>query len=76
MVRSGNTTWEEQMNDEGKVWKGRSERSFAEAAYNAVAAAEEDLGEEAPLKYDVTFQAKRSSGSSLSEYIALARGSD
>jgi hypothetical protein len=64
------------MNDEGNVWEGRSERNFAEAGYNAVAAAEQDRGDDAPLEYDVTFRAKRSPDSSLSEYIAVARGRD
>jgi hypothetical protein len=56
-------------------WEGRSKTSFAEAAYQAVERAEEELREEAPLMYDVTLRVEATRGSSLSEYIALARGS-
>jgi hypothetical protein len=64
------------MKDEGQVWEGISQRSFAEAAYKAVAAAEDELKERAPMEYEVTFRARRTEGSSLSDYVALARGSD
>jgi hypothetical protein len=56
-------------------WEGRSRTSFAEAAYQAVEKAEEELGENAPLMYDVTLRVEATRGSSLSEYIAVARGS-
>jgi hypothetical protein len=56
-------------------WEGRSKTGFAEAAYQAVERAEEELGEEAPELYDVTLRVSATRGSSLSEYIALARGS-
>lgn len=56
-------------------WEGRSRTSFAEAAYQAVEKAEEELGEEAPELYDVTLRVSATRGSSLSEYIAMARGS-
>jgi hypothetical protein len=56
-------------------WEGRSRTSFAEAAYQAVERAEEELGEKAPQLYDVTLRVSATPGSSLSEYIALARGS-
>jgi hypothetical protein len=56
-------------------WEGRSRTSFAEAAYQAVERAEEELGEEAPELYDVTLRVSATRGSSLSEYIAIARGS-
>jgi len=61
--------------DERGVWEGRSPVSFAEAAYNAVAKAEEDLGDE-PREYEITLRAASTPGSSLSEYIAQARGGD
>jgi hypothetical protein len=64
------------MEGEENVWEGRSERSFAEAAYNAIGKAEDERGDEAPLEYDITLRAKRAPGHSLSEYIALARGRD
>ena len=56
-------------------WEGRSRTSFAEAAYQAVERAEEERGEDAPLMYDITLRVEATRGSSLSEYIALARGS-
>ena len=56
-------------------FEGRSRTSFAEAAYQAVERAEEELGEEAPELYDVTLRVSATRGSSLSEYIAMARGS-
>jgi hypothetical protein len=62
------------MQAEEAVWEGRSTKSFAEAAYNAIAKAEEERGDDAPMEYDITLRATRTSGSSLSEYIAQARG--
>ena len=62
------------MQAEEEVWEGRSPKSFAEAAYNAIAKAEEERGDDAPMEYDITLRATRRSGSSLSEYIAQARG--
>jgi hypothetical protein len=56
------------------VFEGRSRTSFAEAAYAAVERAEEELGEGAPTLYDVTLQVSATPGSSLSEYIAQAKG--
>lgn len=56
-------------------WEGRSDTSFAEAAREAVRKAEDELGERAPRLYDVTLQAAATPGSSLSEYIAILRGS-
>lgn len=56
------------------VFEGRSRSSFAEAAYAAVEKAEEELGEDAPTLYEITLQVSATPGSSLSEYIALARG--
>ena len=56
-------------------WEGRSRTSFAEAAYAAVEKAEDELRDQAPRLYDVTLQVSAEPGSSLSEYIALARGS-
>ena len=58
-----------------EVFEGRSTSSFAEAAYNAIAKAEDVLGEDAPTVFDITLRATRERGQSLSEYIALARGS-
>jgi len=57
-----------------EVWEGRSTKSFAEAAYNAIAKAEDEQGDDAPLEFDITLRAKRERGQSLSEYIAQARG--
>jgi hypothetical protein len=57
-----------------QVWEGRSTNSFAEAAYNAIAKAEEELGDGAPTEFDITLRATRERGHSLSEYIAFARG--
>jgi hypothetical protein len=57
-----------------EVWDGRSTKSFAEAAYNAIAKAEDEQGDDAPLEFDITLRAKRERGHSLSEYIAQARG--
>ena len=57
-----------------EVWEGRSTKSFAEAAYNAVAKAEEEQGDDAPTEFEFTLRATRERGHSLSEYIALARG--
>jgi len=62
------------MQAEERVWEGRSPTSFAEAAYNAIAKAEDELGEDAPLEFDITLKATRAPGHSLSEYIAQARG--
>ena len=56
------------------VFEGRSRTSFAEAAYAAVEKAEEALGEGAPTLYEVTLQVSATPGSSLSEYIAQAKG--
>jgi hypothetical protein len=56
------------------VFEGRSRTSFAEAAYAAVEKAEEELGEQAPTLYEITLQVSATPGSSLSEYIAQARG--
>jgi hypothetical protein len=56
-------------------WEGRSAKSFAEAAYQAVERAEEELGDRAPRTYDVTLRVDATPGSSLSEYIAVLRGS-
>lgn len=63
------------MKPEERVWEGRSRSSFAEAAYQAVERAEDELGEDAPRLYDITLQVSATPGSSLSEYIAQARGS-
>ena len=63
------------MMEQSKEFEGRSRTSFAEAAYQAVERAEEELGEEAPELYDVTLRVSATRGSSLSEYIAMARGS-
>jgi hypothetical protein len=57
-----------------EIWEGRSTNSFAEAAYNAIAKAEEDRGDDAPVEFEITLRATRERGHSLSEYIALARG--
>ena len=56
--------------------RGRGSRtSFAEAAQQAVEKAEEELRpSEAPDLYDVTLRVTVALGSSLSEYIAMARG--
>jgi len=62
------------MQSEEGVWEGRSTKSFAEAAYNAIAKAEDEQGDDAPLEFDITLRAKRERGHSLSEYIAQARG--
>jgi hypothetical protein len=62
------------MKPEEGVWEGRSRNSFAEAAYQAVERAEEERGDEAPRLYDITLQVSATPGSSLSEYIAQARG--
>ena len=59
-----------------EVWEGRSTSSFAEAAYNAIAKADDELGENAPTEFDITLRAARERGHSLSEYIALAQGRD
>lgn len=56
-----------QAEEEEGVWEGRSRTSFAEAAYNAVAKAEEERGDDAPLEFEITLRATRTPGSSLSE---------
>ncbi len=56
-------------------WEGRSTTSFAEAASEAVRKAEDELGERAPQLYDVTLRVAATPGNSLSEYIAILRGS-
>jgi len=62
------------MNDDGE-WTGRSRDSFAAAAKDAVRQAEEERGAEAPTEYEITLRVTATPGDSLSEYIALARGS-
>jgi hypothetical protein len=62
------------MQSEEGVWEGRSTKSFAEAAYNAIAKAEDERGDDAPVEFEITLRATRERGHSLSEYIALARG--
>jgi hypothetical protein len=54
--------------DDERTWEGRSKVSFAEAAKNAVKAAEDDRGEE-PTEYDVALRVTGEPGSSLSEYV-------
>jgi hypothetical protein len=63
------------MKPEEGVWEGRSKVSFADAAKNAVRSAEDERGDDAPRLYDITLQVTGEPGSSLSEYIVLARGS-
>ena len=62
------------MESSENVFTGTSRTSFAEAAYAAVEKAEEELGDDAPTLYDITLQVCATPGSSLSEYIAQARG--
>jgi hypothetical protein len=56
-------------------WEGRSKVSFAEAAKEAVRKAEEERGDDAPRDYSVELRVTGDPGSSLSEYIAILRGS-
>ncbi|MEK6276291.1 MAG: hypothetical protein AABM30_13310 [Actinomycetota bacterium] len=56
-------------------WEGRSDVSFADAASKAVDKAEDELKDGAPREYDITLRVTATPGNSLSEYIALARGS-
>jgi hypothetical protein len=62
------------MVDDGS-WEGRSKVSFAEAAKEAVRKAEEERGDDAPRDYSVELRVTGDPGSSLSEYIAILRGS-
>jgi hypothetical protein len=62
------------MMDEGS-WQGESKVSFAEAAKDAVRKAEEERGDDAPREYTVELRVTGDPGSSLSEYIAILRGS-
>ena len=62
------------MIDDGS-WEGRSKVSFAEAAKEAVRKAEEERGDDAPRDYSVELRVTGDPGSSLSEYIAILRGS-
>ena len=62
------------MVDDGS-WEGRSKVSFAEAAKEAVRKAEEERGDDAPRDYSVELGVTGDPGSSLSEYIAILRGS-
>jgi hypothetical protein len=62
------------MIDDGS-WEGTSKVSFAEAAKEAVRKAEEERGDDAPRDYSVELRVTGDPGSSLSEYIAILRGS-
>jgi hypothetical protein len=62
------------MIDDGS-WEGTSKVSFAEAAKEAVRKAEEERGDDAPRDYLVELRVTGDPGSSLSEYIAILRGS-
>ncbi len=58
--------------DDDNVYEGKSKVSFADAAAIAIKNAERDLGEQ-DREYEITLRAIGKAGSSLSDYIALAR---